>query len=575
MNSQVWLAVENKQLRLGETVRVIALRTGKAVDVETLEIEVLNALSRACSLKELQLRLVGVGWDSPPIPELAELVTGLEALGLVENPAASLSALRKSPKADAEVFALSALSWITCDRPEQLATTLAAWASKVRESGISPPEFVVSNDSRNQHEQTRKVVEQFAASYPGKTLHLDRTWREQTADRYPSALREALKFSLGLTDPGVPGLPSYGAASNTLLLAKAGQRFTMGDDDILPEFRVRSDALPGLAFQSALDPALFAPAESRSQLSEGRTSERPTFAPHLAFLGKPVASLLGEYPEPVLTNLTARDLHGATLPSARVAAVRFPYWGDSGLQDHRILLEHRELVDPRTFQGDQYQLLRGSREGLRAPVRDSLGGHTVLGGHIGIDATQIMPPFAPYGRNQDGLWAGLLGFLQPDSFLLTPREAILHAPTTARRALEPGRISVLPCVNDLLLALLTEFSATQANVGLSYRMAGTLFEQWGSRSPGIRKAALAELHLKSVLRLAAHLEDQLNHYRGLPELWANDVELALAHLETQLTLGTDYCPEEFQAAPGALGGYLNQFGQLLAAWPEIWEAGKT
>ena len=575
MNAPLWLALEHKRIALGESDRVFLLRTGKTVDLDPTEADVLGALATACTLERLSERLVGQGWEKPATSDLQEVLNALQVLGLVVQPAEALAVLVPTSGGKDRSPGLAALSWLTCDRPAQLQETLEAWAAQVKASGMEPPEFVISNDSRQDERATQQVVEKFALSYPGRTRHLDREWRRQLVERFPTRLQSSVKFALGLSDFGVAELPSYGAASNALLLALAGRQFTLGDDDVLPQFRTRRDAHSGLAFQSQLDSARILPLAGPSDaVAISLASSRAPFGPHARYLGRAVPSLLAEEGFDV-EGLSSRDLAGASLPHARVAAVMFHYWGDSGLSDHRFLLQHRELVDPTTYLPQEYPKLRQTRQVFRAPLVDTLGGHTVLGGHLAIDGTQLVPPFAPYGRNQDGLWSGLLRFLQPESFVLNPREAILHAPRSERSLTEPGHIEVLPRINDVLLALLAQLSASESNLGVSYALAGAYLEHWGNRSPGIVQASVGELHARTTLALHTRLEEQLETYGAKPKPWAEDVHRALEHLERQLRSALPYSPQEFPSSTQAIGTYVSNFGKLLAVWPEVWQVAEA
>ncbi|HAW87310.1 MAG TPA: hypothetical protein DCX65_13705 [Spirochaetaceae bacterium] len=465
---------------------------------------------------------------------------------------------------------LSALSWMTRDRPEAIARALTAWQACVLAAGLPPPDCVISDDSVTDPAATRRVALGFASQYPGRSYYLSRAWRQDFAAALgaDSAEPAAAAFAFGLS--GMLPAGTYGANANCLLLALGGRLFAMSDDDILPEFRHRVDARDGLAFQSAPDPSVIQPLADQAELAGcGVAATRPAFHAHQAYLGRPLRELLTSAGRLDLTGLRPHSLTRAAAAEARVVALCFHYWGDSGMNQARYLISGRRQLDDPEFDEARYLVLRRSKLVFRAPRTDTIGGNAMLNGHLCLDARHRLPPFSPSGRNLDGLWGYCLATLQPDHFMLYPLEAIHHAPLEARQATDPRDYGWHPEMNSLLSWALQDYLGNYAPLSDPYASLGTFLRDLGGRPQPELRAYLLELASRLLFSTLDKLAGERRTWRGLPRAWAADIEANIDSLEAALTAPTLGLPAELKADPAAVGPYFRAFGGLLTAWPQL------
>ena len=220
-----------------------------------------------------------------------------------------------------------------------------------------------------------------------------------------------------------------------------------------------------------------------------------------------------------------------------------------------------------------------AREGrflFRAPIRASVGGKGFMCMHTAFDARNLLPPFGPAGVNEDGLWASVLGYLQRESVIAYPIQAVFHDPPEprVRGSGDLSRSGFL--LNEVLNAVLG-LSASRLESGpAAYATLGRRIAALaGGRRPALRQA-LAESIARVIGTRIGILERALDEYGDEPANWAADVGEAIASLASKLEEPSFWLPAELSglepsAAEDALADYIFRFGELLQAWPAIFE----
>ena len=454
---------------------------------------------------------------------------------------------------------LSAFAWTTRDRPEQLKRGLEAWRDALAGGCSEPPELVVADDSSREAAANAAIAAELAASYPGSVALLDGAFANKLGQALGRELGaeavEALAFALGLDSASERAAGRCGASRNRILLSLAGRAFAVSDDDILPEFRLDSEATDEVFESETLDPTSIRPFADESEI-EG--------------FGSPLEPFPNELYKRILGASYAAEGKGC---ERSVAALCFGSWGDSGLPSSWHLFSGRAAVDESAYADeDAYETAMTSRLVYRASSATSLGGTFYMGMHSALDARSILPPFAPVGRGEDGLWGAMLHFLHPDLVIAYPPLAVHHAPSEARSSSREEALGFAFRLNDLLICLMMEAGARPGAAELPYAFLGADLEELARRPLPAFCRASSEVRARAAASRIEILDAILAAYDGEPDFWACDVKEARARAELELDRGDFALPDDFSGDASALQAYIGGFGRLISAWPAIFEA---
>ena len=585
------VAVPLGYLAIGSGDGVAAIgHDGSATILDTAEVSVLQALARPCGPEVLTQRLLEQGWHHADLGQASRITERLAARGLVYRLGKLVEASRAGQLPDSagcqQGPGLGLLAIPTMDRPGTLERALDAWKAVLDagngtssvETGF--PSILVSDDSVNEVPLAKAVVESFASSYSGSTLFLDRAARIALTDALVPTGGRAAAFALGL-EGGPAGLGRYGAARNMILLASAGRAVALADDDMLPDFRVHPDASSGLALSSEPDPTIIRPYADRHGLEYWLAlAEGPVESPHRLLLGRTTRELLLESRQIDLRNADAALLESALGTESRIAALCFGTWGDSGIPANHYLLALRGLVDskaPEVYEGGNYEAAICGRMVFRSTLRTTLGGKVFMGGHIALDARSLLPPFGPCGKGEDGLWGFSLGILHQELMIAYPASAMLHVPPNTRSSSREEALRWDLWLNETLRVALGLLASRHENGEAAYTSLGGRLKAIASGPLPAFRSALAEASARSIVARIGLLERALDQYGGAPAAWAADVESAIASLVARLDEPRFWLPREFETlepleAEATLAGYLVRFGELLQAWPDMFES---
>jgi hypothetical protein len=458
-----------------------------------------------------------------------------------------------------ESLHLSTFAWPTRDRPGLLKRGLEAWRDALVEGGSEPLELVVADDSARDAAANAAAAAEIASSSPGSLLLLDADFtvrlNQALAKELGSDATEALALALGL-DPGSERAAGrYGAARNRILLSLAGRAFAMSDDDVLPEFRLDSNATDDVFESETLDPTTIRAYAEESDV-EGFSSRIEPFPREI--YGK----LLG----------ASYAAEGNGLKRG-VGALCFGSWGDSGLPASRYLLSGRAAVDESAYEDEvAYEAAMTSRLAYRASSATSLGGTFYMGMHTALDARSMLPLFAPVGRGEDGLWGAMMHFLHPNLVIAYPSLAVHHAPSEARSSDREAALDFSFRLNDLLLYLMLEAGARPGATEAPYAFLGSDLEELSRRPQSAFCRASSEVRARAADSRIEILDAVIAAYDGEPDFWARDVKEARARAERELDREDFVLPDDFEGDVSALQEYIGGMGRLISTWPEIFEA---
>jgi hypothetical protein len=371
--------------------------------------------------------------------------------------------------------------------------------------------FVVADDSTDPT-PNRQTLEEVGVSF----THLDRACREgfiQDLGRRSGCPEELLRYAL-LPDGDV----AMGAVRNFLTLVLAGQQFITIDDDMVCKFA----AVPGSSDEIiySLKPTReFQTCWIIDGVDEKSLSDED-------FIGK------------------HEQLFNAAVKPSLVAGGSV---GDSGATNAYYGLIAPEVVSKLDSYERMLQVLC-NRQVLRSTTNPQIVNWVICPGmSLGLDASTLLPPFFPMGRGEDVLFGTMLMncLKKPSAYC---NYAMWH--TSARKAdlvrdLEtiafptfPEFIYILVCqINPQSLG---EFGQVLRQIANDEKFKVAVVDDWRKRAIGLFSARAG----------------------GLPEFIARESQKVQRAYRAA-------APYEIPAFP------IEKYGELLAAWPSVFEAAKT
>jgi hypothetical protein len=448
-------------------------------------------------------------------------------------------------------------AWPTAGRRESLSRSVASFAENLASRGRNP-DMAIFLDSSDEGESARvlSLAKEATARY-GMTLRLcDARSREGFA-RLLSADFDPEILSYALSSADYSG-ERFGRIRNAILLAGAGGIAITTDDDVLCKPACRKDFVAGIVASRNPSPheVFFLP-NREALLSRVTEVDRDIAGEHLGFLGK-----------------RAEDLFDASdLPSgSEVLLTVAGSYGDSGFARARAPLSLTG-ISREALMNEGYETCRLSREVIRLAERDVVGtGMHLMAMHAGFDARDLLPPFIPFGRNEDGLFSIVLRMCRMGSLSAFPGFGLLHDPDEPRAFVEGNQTEYAPGLVDVLMSIVVASAPAKAIRDGAERMSllGDVLAGMDSIDDEDFSDFAHGAWSVGAEAYAASLERLLAQYGRKPDAWARDVD---AHLEKVYALMRDasalFGPLGCGLSPDIAKSQVAEFGSLLAAWPDI------
>jgi len=260
--------------------------------------------------------------------------------------------------------------------------------------------------------------------------------------------------------------------------------------------------------------------------------------------------------------------------------------GDSGL---RVPIAFRRLnrkSRERLVQtASDYQASRFSREVLRVVERANINRSTwLLSTALAFDNRQLLPPFLPVARGEDGVFGDTFRVCFENGFLADLPRAVLHLPPEARFH-TPEQVwsiaSSLPTAT-LISACVRSFQPWRGLPDGEARVRALgehLVDIGAMRLPDFEEFARINLW-KIQSSYLSNIEAELLDYEGLPNLWAEDIQQYTDSIREAMTKPSYVVPSDgrpglsSQDARLASLRLVTKFGELLRAWPDVIEKAK-
>ena len=448
--------------------------------------------------------------------------------------------------------------------------------------------YVIIDDATDSESETRTRAEllRLRREFDVPIRYAGRAQRR----RFAATLAVEAAVPADLVEFALAGLPpcplTTGAARNSLLLATAGDRFVMVDDDSVCRLAPCPARQQGMALNSRRDPTEFwFFANPQTTLTQTAFVESDFLGLHETLLGRGVGECL-----PQAEDFASLDLHAAgpafdarlRLWGGRVRASMAGVLGDSGIGSTGYLFVDAASQKRLTRSEADYLAAVGSRQVLRSVRRTTISeGTSCIAVNLGLDNRSLLPPFLPVQRNSDGLFARTLRLCFRDGYLGYLPWVVWHDPERPRQQdLEEYWRHVRRLrTADWVIHLLQASGAPYDGSGdaASLRRLGEQFEDWGSLDGADFEELLRQQVWRSVGSVFSSQSNSDAPAAG-EEFYARYRRKYADILRERVTERDYLLPSDLQQVGGqeevyALGReIIRRFGELLQAWPEVYSA---
>jgi hypothetical protein len=489
----------------------------------------------------------------------------------------------------------SAINWIaipTCERSAELDRALQSYLANLSHFGHKP-RFFISDDSGVGRTESRNLIAQFASRY-----------RREGIDFYYSGLAEKSRFATALSKAsGVPPHTVHfalfgsgaragkgaamGANRNSILLQTQSELCLSVDDDTV--CRAGRALEPGnetgrLRIGPDGDPTDFWFFGSyEAAINFARWENLDFLAEHERLLGRSVPGLLPNSGsnEPDLRDICGHAWRHLSEGKGRVRLTFNGVVGDSAM--HSGWLPHI------TSNAGTWARLSHSEESYTTAVRSrQVIRHvpSLIVGHcepcvsmaIGMDNRDLLPPFFPVGRNEDGVFGRMMERCVPESHAGHLPWGLLHRPPGKRSyvldAAKENRISsiLLVCIGTW-----PGSPAARTTSGAIRSLGRHLLELADLGAEGLHEVIQLGLWQLASGRIQHH-EALLGERGASPAYWANGVRRQNELIRGSMLDPAFSMPCDLPFAPDEANEQVRQlilkYGQLLCDWPAMVQAAR-
>ncbi len=529
-------------------------------------------------LAQLQQVMPAAEFASLDLAALAErglLVSGSELLSRVSTSRAEVP---------------GQLAWFavpTCDRPVEFDRAINSYVANFARFGRNP-KILIADDSRlDEHTrveratQLRRRVGRFGLScwYAGRKEKY-RLIELLTEDgEIPRCVAE---FAICPNED----LPTMGANRNAIQLCTAGEMVLTADDDTIcqPCCAPGRDEPGRLRLCSEVDATefWFFP-DHHEAVAAARAAELDIMAAHENLLGRPLWAVvrgLGSDSILDLETMCNHLLSSLWTGQGKVAVTSNGCVGDSGMYSAWGVRYHDGCGtrDRLSVSEIDYRMAIRSRQVIRqAPSTTICHGSPFSAMFVGLDNRQLLPPFLPVCRNEDGVFAFVLNRCNQESYFGYLPWALVHAPAGCREYCD----GVATRISEILIACGSTWNAP--NTTCAEKRLGSLGSHLvdiSSMPPDEFREMIEFASWRRASARIAKAESLLNASAYCPSYWEEDVvkeiEAILATVvKPAFALPSDlFGAERLEELLARTQKIVRQYGDLLCWWPAMMEKAK-
>ena len=475
---------------------------------------------------------------------------------------------------------------ITNNRPDLLEKAVSSIAenSSIKDKNI--PIHIFDDSIKNKTAANNiSVLKKISEKYDIKTIYKGKKEKEEYLDLLESKIkgagieREILEFAFyGRSELNI--VKGGGGNRNAALLMLAGEKLITFDDDTQYKIVERRSYSRDIKISTESNPEIDHSSSLKSISKHFRESETDIISYMTDLLGENCSSFLNAnelknskdiYP-PIWKIIEKKE--------SNIKAVLGGIYGGKWFSSHYgIPLYDREERN-KSFRKN-YSKIKKDPVSLLLPenltiTRSSLFVTTAAG----FDTADILPPFPPYSRNEDGIWAKIFLLLNRNSFIAHLPYAVFHETENKSSFTEKDFEKCSPEIGAVT-ALIIDYVFNKYLENLRQPDYNSLSKQildFTKLSDDSFLSACHNIRMDYTAKLIERFENILDKYNRKPRDWANDVDKYIENLKK-------HSLDPLNALPGKMKEYfgieetirllklcLEDYSSLLNHWPEIWKA---
>ena len=306
------------------------------------------------------------------------------------------------------------------------------------------------------------------------------------------------------------------------------------------------------------------------------------FSLHEKLLGRSLGDCVNERFDNLLDTTTAKTkfFKNVSKRETRIAVSSLGVAGDSGI-GHSIAFLRMDGTSRGALMSSEssYKYAMENHMVFRSPTAATISDGTWCSGlNLGLDNRQLLPPFLPVQRNEDGVFSGILHAITRPLFGHLPW-MLLHDPIGKRKLSKVDLLKHVTSVKsaDIVLTLVRSLTREQifAEPEKNLLELGRSLIAWGNAS----RADFEEMVFLSMSKVAcSRLQDfneRLLFFDMQPKYWVDDVRMCIDASLDALT-GNGYIvpwdlSEHFgeEEARRLMQKLVLRTGELLLCWPSL------
>jgi len=457
---------------------------------------------------------------------------------------------------------------LTCDRVELFTRSVPSITDELNKWKHNKL-FVAFDDSQSAdiRDKKRNILSKLSLSSGHKNLYAGLEEKKDFINRLlpglPADYHKSAEYMF-FGDPDSSILKGPGGNRNSVLAAFAGSRYISFDDDIMLNNLTLLDSSTEIILKKGwpdFEIGLFYDYNDIKNSTKPFTKD--LFRLYETILGKNLKDLNSDFGIGKVRAITP-GLYGGRWSS----------------RPHVYLFKDQIFNSDKYKSKDIYKKIKYEALYHIQPVNTVIFDAPLLYGiAIGIDSSEIVPPFFPQLRNQDHLWAYALQACCRDSKIAFLPVALYHdweekKPFTKKDFKSVGA--------DLGLQMAIIFSIVSEKIKLNsnedrFKIFGeSLIELSEFPHPYWMEFCRTLWH-KHVGDSVNSLNQLLEKYEGEPHFWAKDVKKYMDRLRSTSMDVEAFIPQELHSAGSVEEAgkihrkMLNSYGTLLTQWPQIWD----
>ena len=476
---------------------------------------------------------------------------------------------------------ISSVGLLTRNRRAYLERALASYIENSLHFGRTP-KFLVFDDAEDSP-SICQMVQHFRSIYETEISYIGKKVKKCfAADMIKEGIPpDVIHYALfGTESCG----NTAGANRNALLLKTVGELCFSADDDTVCRISNIPNSQEGLSLAGGKDATLYNFALNRVSLLKSAPLRQDILELHEKLLGKTLDHCLTDF----ANNKKVKIFHLNNSFYRRLKAGGRIQVTFNGLVGHSgcNLPTYIHFLNDASLNRLGQMRLDFHKAVLSGEIQRGVNRLTIsdasfcMAGFLGLDNRELLPPFVPVMRGQDGVFGTVMDQCFPRSFLGHLPWALLHAPEEKRTFSQDDlwNSASMFRLNDLIRVIIKSFQPVGLDPARNLKQLGGYLTEWGKLSFSDFEYQLNTLICQNISRLIASLENRILTAIDAPKFWVECVRKFIRCLEydmMDLQIPTDLTNgRSSEEAKQLAQRVILNYGRLLSWWPAIVEVAR-